>query len=82
LQRLKVKQLGQYSNLIHSAEEYTKFNQDIVAPVRIMLATETEESKQEIWNTVTDQAIQRFADKNTGRIKLVNEAKCIVGLRH
>jgi hypothetical protein len=47
-----------------------------------MLATETEENKQEIWNAVTDQAIQRFADKNTGRIKLVNEAKCIVGLGH
>ena len=47
-----------------------------------MLAAETEERKQEIWNAVTDQAIQRFADKDTGRIKLVNEAQCIVGLRH
>ena len=62
-----------------SAEEYTEFNQDIVAPVRTMLANETEERKQEIWNAVTDQAKQRFVDQDTGRIKLANEAICIVG---
>jgi enediyne biosynthesis protein CalE5 len=66
----------------NSAEEYTEFNQDIAAPVRIMLANETEERKQEIWNAVTDQAKQRFADKDTGRIKLANEAICIVGSRN
>lgn len=66
----------------NSAEEYTEFNQDIAAPVRIMLANETEERKQEIWNAVTDQAIQRFVDKDTGRIKLANEAICIVGSRY
>ena len=65
----------------NSAEEYTEFNQDIVAPIRIMLANETEDRKQEIWNAVTDQAKQRFADKDTGRIKLANEAICIVGSR-
>jgi ubiquinone/menaquinone biosynthesis C-methylase UbiE len=63
----------------NSAEEYTEFNQDIAAPVRIMLANETEERKQEIWNAVTNQAKQRFVDKDTGRIKLDNEAICIVG---
>ena len=65
----------------NSAEEYTEFNQDIAAPVRIMLANDTEERKQEIWNTVTDQVKQRFVDKDTGRIKLANEAICIVGSR-
>ena len=44
-----------------------------------MLANETEERKQEIWNIVTDQAKQRFVEKDTGRIKLANEAICIVG---
>jgi ubiquinone/menaquinone biosynthesis C-methylase UbiE len=63
----------------NSAEEYTEFNQDIVAPVRTMLANETEERKQEIWNAVTNQAKQRFVEKDTGRIKLDNEAICIVG---
>jgi ubiquinone/menaquinone biosynthesis C-methylase UbiE len=66
----------------NSAEQYTEFNQDIVAPVRIMLANETEQRKQEIWNAVTDQAQQRFVDKDTGRIKLANEAICIVATRN
>ena len=44
-----------------------------------MLANETEERKQEIWNAVTDQAKQRFVEKDTGRIKLANEVICIVG---
>jgi ubiquinone/menaquinone biosynthesis C-methylase UbiE len=66
----------------NSAEEYTEFNQDIAAPVRTILANETEERKQEIWNAVTDQAKQRFVDKDTGRIKLANEAICVVGSRY
>ena len=65
----------------NSAEEYTEFNRDIVAPIRIMLANETEDRKQEVWNAVTDQVKQRFVDKDTGRIKLANEAICIVGSR-
>lgn len=44
-----------------------------------MLANETEEKKQEIWNAVTDQAKQRFVEKDTGRIKLANEAIYKVG---
>jgi len=47
-----------------------------------MLANETEERKKEVWNAVTNQAKQRFVDKNTGRIKLGNEAICIVGSKH
>ena len=66
----------------NSAEQYAEFNQDIVAPVRIMLANETEQRKQEIWSAVTDQAQQRFVDKDTGRIKLANEAICIVATRN
>jgi ubiquinone/menaquinone biosynthesis C-methylase UbiE len=66
----------------NSAEEYTEFNQDIAAPVRTILANESEERKQEIWNAVTDQAKQRFVDKDTGRIKLANEAICVVGSRY
>ncbi|HSA72865.1 MAG TPA: hypothetical protein VLD84_02825 [Nitrososphaeraceae archaeon] len=63
-----------------TAQDYTKFNQDIVAPIRIMLANETDKKKEEIWNIVTNQAQLQFADRDTGRIKLENETKCIVGL--
>ncbi|TLX65950.1 MAG: methyltransferase domain-containing protein [Thaumarchaeota archaeon] len=62
-----------------SAEHYTTFNQDIVAPIRVMLANETEERKQEIWGAVSDQARRQYADPDSGRVKFDNEAICIVG---
>lgn len=64
-----------------TAQDYPRFNQDIVAPIRIMLANETDKRKEEIWNIVTNQAQLQFADKDTGRIKLENEAQYIVGLK-
>ena len=60
-------------------QSYTTFNQDIVAPIRVMLANETEERKQEIWGAVTDQARRQYADPDSGRVKFDNEAICIVG---
>jgi len=62
-----------------SAEDYTKFNQDIVAPIRVMLANETDERKEEIWRAVTDQAKRLYADHDNGHVKFINEAICIVG---
>ncbi|HYY86749.1 MAG TPA: class I SAM-dependent methyltransferase [Nitrososphaeraceae archaeon] len=63
-----------------TAEDYTKFNQDIVAPIRTILSKETENKKQQVWNDVTEQAKLKFSDPSSGRVKFVNEAICIVGL--
>ena len=63
-----------------SAEDYTKFNQDIVAPIRTILSKETETKKQQVWNDVTEQAKLKYTDPDSGRTKFVNEAICIVGL--
>jgi len=63
-----------------SAEDYTKFNQDIVAPIRTILSKETESKKQQVWNDVTEQAKLKYSDPDSGRVKFVNEAICIVGL--
>lgn len=63
-----------------SAEDYTKFNQDIVAPIRTILSKETETKKQQVWNDVTEQAKLKYTDPDSGRAKFVNEAICIVGL--
>lgn len=63
-----------------SAEDYTKFNQDIVAPIRTILSKETETKKQQVWNDVTEQAKLKYSDPDSGRVKFVNEAICIVGL--
>ncbi len=38
-----------------SAENYTKFNQDIVAPIRTMLSNESENTREHVWNDVTEQ---------------------------
>lgn len=64
----------------NSAEDYTKFNQDIVAPIRTILSKETETKKQQVWDDVTEQAKMKYSDPNSGRVKFVNEAICIVGL--
>ena len=63
-----------------SAEDYTKFNQDIVAPIRTILSKESETKKQQVWNDVTEQAKLKYSDPDSGRVKFVNEAICIVGL--
>lgn len=63
-----------------SVEDYTKFNQDIVAHIRTLLANETERRKEEIWNTITDKAKLLFVDQS-GHIKLANEAICVVALK-
>jgi ubiquinone/menaquinone biosynthesis C-methylase UbiE len=63
-----------------SAEDYTKFNQDIVAPIRTILSNETENTRKQVWNEVTEQAKLKYSDHNSGHVKFVNEAICIVGL--
>jgi len=60
-----------------SPGSYTKFNQDIVAPIHVMLAKETEERKMQVWNLVTDAALD-YADSH-GRVSMDNEVIFIVG---
>lgn len=62
-----------------SAEDYTKFNQDIVAPIRTILSKETETKKQQVWNDITEQAKHKYSDPDSGRVRFVNESICIVG---
>jgi ubiquinone/menaquinone biosynthesis C-methylase UbiE len=63
-----------------TAEDYTKFNQDIVAPIRTMLSNETDTTREQVWNAVTEQANLKYSDHDSGHVKFVNEAICIVGL--
>ena len=58
-----------------SAEEYTQFNQAIAAPINAMLADQSQERKEEIWEAVTELA-SRYVD-DTGNVKLDNESICI-----
>lgn len=60
-----------------SAESYTKFQQQITAPIQAMLANETEERKKQVWDSVTD-AVGQYVDSH-GRVNIDNEVICIVG---
>jgi hypothetical protein len=70
----------QVTFVFDSAEDYVRFTQDIAAPVNAMLANETEERKAQIWNIVTDYVKAQYTD-HYDRVKLDNEAMCIVARR-
>jgi ubiquinone/menaquinone biosynthesis C-methylase UbiE len=61
-----------------SAEDYSSFVHGTAAPVRAMLANETPERREEILKAITESA-GKYADNNTGTVKLSNEAVCIAG---
>jgi ubiquinone/menaquinone biosynthesis C-methylase UbiE len=61
-----------------SAEDYSSFVHGTAAPVRAMLANETPERREEILKAITESA-RKYADNNTGTMKISNEALCIAG---
>lgn len=61
-----------------SAEDYSSFVHGTAAPVRAMLANETPKRREEILKAITESA-GKYADNNTGTVKLSNEAVCIAG---
>jgi ubiquinone/menaquinone biosynthesis C-methylase UbiE len=63
-----------------SAEDFVTFTKDIAAPVNIMLANESDERKAQIWNKVADH-VRNLYSKDNGRVKLDNEAMCLVARR-
>jgi enediyne biosynthesis protein CalE5 len=69
-----------------SAEDYTDFAKQIIAPIRNLLANETEKRKEEIWKAVTEEVARRYCiddddDYNsTGSVvRMDNECIIIVG---
>jgi SAM-dependent methyltransferase len=60
-----------------SPDSYTRFHQQIAAPIQAMLSSHTEERKKQVWNSVTE-AVWQYADSH-GRVNLDNEVICIVG---
>jgi ubiquinone/menaquinone biosynthesis C-methylase UbiE len=60
-----------------SAQDYVKFTQDIAAPVNMMMANETTEKKEELWNIITERVNSQFT-KSNGHIIMENEAICVV----
>ena len=68
-----------------SAEDYTDFAKQIIAPIHNLLANETEKRKQEIWKAVTEEVARRYHsddddNNSTGSVvRMDNECIIIVG---
>jgi len=65
-----------------SAEDYTDFARQIIAPIHNLLANESEERKEEIWKAVTEEVARRFSvdGNSTGStVRMDNECIVIVG---
>ena len=67
-----------------SAEDYTDFAKQIIAPIHNLLANETEKRKEEIWKAVAEEVARRYCiddDYNsTGSVvRMDNECIIIVG---
>ena len=66
-----------------SAEDYTDFAKQIIAPIHNLLANETEKRKEEIWKAVTEEVARRYYiddDNSTGSVvRMDNECIIIVG---
>lgn len=60
-----------------SASTFTAFHRQVTAPIQAMLASQTEERKQQVWDSLTDAA-STYADSH-GRVSIDNEAICVVG---
>lgn len=61
-----------------SSEAYANFVHETAGPLQTMLAKQTQERRQEILESIAESA-RKYADNNTGTVKLSNEAICIVG---
>jgi len=60
-----------------SPESYTKLHQQTATRIHAMLANQTEEVKNRVWNSITE-AVGQYADSH-GRVNLDNEVICIAG---
>ena len=63
-----------------SAEVYTSFVYETVAPIQAMLANQPHERREEILKAITESA-RKYAENDTGRVRLSNEAICVVGTK-
>jgi ubiquinone/menaquinone biosynthesis C-methylase UbiE len=67
-----------------SAEDYTDFAKEIIAPIHNLLANETEKRKEEIWKAVTEKVARRYYidddnNKTGSVVRMDNECIIIVG---
>ncbi|HYG00399.1 MAG TPA: methyltransferase domain-containing protein [Candidatus Saccharimonadales bacterium] len=64
-----------------SAEEFTNFVCETASPVQEILSKQSEERREKLLQVITETAANNYTDKNSGSIRLRNEAICIVGTK-
>ena len=62
-----------------SAEAFTSFVCETVAPIQAALSNQTQEKRNEILKVITDKVADICADKTSGAVNISNEAICIAG---
>jgi ubiquinone/menaquinone biosynthesis C-methylase UbiE len=72
--------------LFNTAEDFTKFTQDIAAPVNAILKNQSKEHTEKIWEMITQEVSKYTTTKydngdKQGPVSLDNEAICIVGIK-
>ena len=61
-----------------SAESFTRFQQQVAAPINALLAKESDEKRKQTWDALTNATKEKFGD-SSGRVSFTNEAICIAG---
>jgi ubiquinone/menaquinone biosynthesis C-methylase UbiE len=61
-----------------SADDFTNFALETAGPVQTILASQSHRRKEEILKAITE-AVKKYADNNTGKVRFDNEAILIVG---
>lgn len=69
-----------------TAEDFTKFTQDIAAPVNAILKNQSKESTEQIWNMITHDVSKlktnsKDSNDKKGPVSIDNEAICVVGIK-
>jgi ubiquinone/menaquinone biosynthesis C-methylase UbiE len=62
-----------------SAEAFTNFVCETVAPIQAVLSNQSPERRNEILKVITDKVANRYGNNTSGSLKLSNEAICIGG---
>jgi enediyne biosynthesis protein CalE5 len=61
-------------------QDYTRFHQSKLA-IHAMIANETQERKEEIWNAVTAEITRRYSNDSTESVSLNNQAISVSGVK-
>ena len=62
-----------------SAEEYTNFVRETVAPIQTILSNQSHDKRKGILRAITEEAANRYANKDSGSVSISNKAICIAG---